>query len=93
MPQSRLPIRIIHQIVVDGVVWRTVANFLRRNIFQRDETYGIVAAVPIAGGYKIKRPGKSLNAAKCLKKNIQTVESHGGLDSVSSRFLLISKKY
>jgi len=74
MPQSGLPIRINHQIVVDGVVWRTAANFLRRNIFQREETCGIVAAAPIAGVYKIKRSGKSLNAAKCLKKNIQTVE-------------------
>jgi hypothetical protein len=71
-----LPIRIIHQTVGDGVVWWTAANFLRRNISQREETCGIVAAVPIAGGYKIKRSGKSLNAAKCLKKNIQIAEFH-----------------
>ena len=77
--QPRLPKRIIHQTVVDGVVWRTAANFLRRNIFQREETCGTVAAVPIAGVYKIRGSGKSLNAAKCLGKNIQIAEIRRGL--------------
>ncbi len=62
------------------VVWRIAANFLRRNIFPREETFGIVAAAPIAGVYKIKRSGKSLNAAKCLKKDIQTAESFTSCD-------------
>ena len=84
--QPRLPIRIIHRTVVAGVAWRIAASFLRPNIFPREETCGIVAAAPIAGGYNIKRSGKSLNAAKCLKKSIQTAEAHWGLDSVSSRF-------
>jgi len=66
--------------VVAGVGWRTAAKLLRHNIFPREETCGIAAAALIADVYKIKRSGKSLNAAKCLKKNIQTAEFYGGLD-------------
>jgi hypothetical protein len=65
---------------VAGVAWRIAANFLHRNIFPREETCGIVAAAPIVGGYNIKRSGKSLNAARFLKKNIQTADAHCHLD-------------
>ena len=73
--QPRRPIRIIRRTGAAGAVWRIAASFLRRNIFPREETCGIVAAAAIGGVYKIKGSGKSLNAAKCLEKSIQTAES------------------
>ncbi len=73
---------IIRRTGAAGAVWRIADSFLRRNIFPREETCGIVAAAAIGGVYKIKRFGKSLNAGKCLEKSIQTAESDCQLDSV-----------
>ena len=82
IPESRLQIQIVHQIVVAAVGWRTAANFPLQIISRREETCGIVAAAVIAGGCKAKRSEKSLNAAKYSKKNIQTADSICSLELV-----------
>lgn len=82
IPESRLQIQIIHQIVAAAVVWRIAANFPRQTISRREEICGIVAAAAIAGGCKVKRSEKSSNAAKYSKKNIQTADSICSPDSV-----------
>ena len=72
--ESRLTIRIILRIAVAVGVCRIAVNFPHQTIFRREEICGIAATAQIAGICKIKRSEKSLNAAKCSKKNILTVD-------------------